>query len=440
MNLIIFDMDGTIVPSLPIVYESIRRAFDKLGWTVAFTPEEINRFFGVSTASTKGSLYEFITPPHSHLTPDEVRELVRAEFKDAFGEMAVAYPRVKETLASLRRRGYKLAQYTNASTAYLSVIMSALQLRSYYDYVECVHDNNLDKVRLVRKITAHFGGQAAAIVGDRVQDIEAARKTGCLSIGALYGYGDGEAESADIKIEQFSDLLAIFDRRRPVLRRIVEEAGQRKKTDQALVIGVNGIDCAGKTEFAKALEEYLRAQGLRTQVIHIDDFHNPKAVRYAGDDERDNYYNRSFDLTRVVEKLLRPIGEKRDFSTRLRPLNLDTDEYDTVREFVISSDTVVILEGVFLFRKELAPYIDYKVFLDISPDESKRRAQARDPQATADKCDTKYLPAQLRYLEEHPPDRVADMVVDNNNPERPCVKSASKAAHAKCGMLTERAS
>ena len=212
VGLMIFDMDGTIVPSLPVVYESIGRAFEKLGWPVAFTPEEINRFFGVSTASTKGSLYEFITPPHSLLTPDEVRELVGAEYKDAFEEMAVAYPDVKETLTSLRRRGYKLAQYTNASTSSLNIIMSALQLRPYYDYVECIHDNNLDKARLARKIAAHFGEPGAAIVGDRVQDVEAARETGCLSIGALYGYGDGEAESADIKIEHFSDLLAIFDR------------------------------------------------------------------------------------------------------------------------------------------------------------------------------------------------------------------------------------
>jgi phosphoglycolate phosphatase-like HAD superfamily hydrolase len=218
VGLIIFDMDGTIVPSLPVVYESIKRALKKLGWSVGFTPEEINRFFGVSTASTRGSLYEFITPPHSHLTPDEVRELVRAEFKGAFGEMAVVYPNVKETLTVLRRRGYKLAQYTNASTAYLDIIMASLQLRPYYDFVESIQDNNLDKVRLARKIVAHFGGPATAIVGDRVQDVEAARENGCLSIGALYGYGDGEAESADITIGQFSDLLAIFDRRRPVLK------------------------------------------------------------------------------------------------------------------------------------------------------------------------------------------------------------------------------
>ena len=141
VGLIIFDMDGTIVPSLPAVYESIKRAFTKLGWAVNFSPEEINQFFGVSTASTKGGLYEFITPPDSHLTIPEVREKVRQEYKDTFPEMLQPYPGVSETLETLKKRGYKLAQYTNASIMYLNVIMSTLQIRSYFYYIECVQEN-----------------------------------------------------------------------------------------------------------------------------------------------------------------------------------------------------------------------------------------------------------------------------------------------------------
>jgi phosphoglycolate phosphatase len=217
VNLIIFDMDGTIIPSQPAVYESIKRAFAKLGWPVTFKAEDINQFFGVTTASTKGGMYEFITPPDSHLSIPEVRQKVRDEYDAAFREMAHPYPGVKETLKTLRQRGYKLAQYTNASTAYLNVVMSSLGLRDYYDYIECIEDNNLTKPELVRKIRAHFGGANAAIVGDRVHDIEAARENNCLSIGALFGYGGNEPEQADLTINKFDDLLSIFDRRLPIL-------------------------------------------------------------------------------------------------------------------------------------------------------------------------------------------------------------------------------
>jgi phosphoglycolate phosphatase len=213
VDLIIFDMDGTIVPSLPAVYESIKRAFTKLGWAVTFNAEEINKFFGMPATAGAGGLYEFITPPDSHLTIPEVREKVREEYIVTFREMLKPYPGVKETLDTLKKRGYRLAQYTNASTAYLDMVMSTLDTGKYFDYIECVRENNLTKSELVKKIRERFGGVTAAVVGDRLHDIEAARDTGSLSIGVLFGYGGEEPEKADITIKSFGELLEIFHRK-----------------------------------------------------------------------------------------------------------------------------------------------------------------------------------------------------------------------------------
>jgi phosphoglycolate phosphatase len=210
VNLIIFDMDGTIVPSLPAVYEAIKRTFARLGWPVTFSAEDINRFFGAPATVGGGGLYEFITPPGSPLTQEEIREKVRQEEIVTFREMTQPYPGVKETLTALRRRGYKLAQYTNASIFYLNMVMSTIATGKYFDHIECIHENNLTKVELIQKIKERFGGLTAAVVGDRWHDIEAARETGSLSIGALYGYGGGEAEKADITIKSFGELLHIF--------------------------------------------------------------------------------------------------------------------------------------------------------------------------------------------------------------------------------------
>ena len=413
VNLIIFDMDGTIVPSLPPVYESIKRAFNKLGWPVNFTADEINQFFGVTTASSKGGLYEFITPPDSRLSIPEVREKVREEYEGVFRDMGCTYPGVKETLVALRKRGYKLAQYTNASTMYLNVIMSTLGMKKYFDYIECVQDNNLTKPELVRKIRDKFGGLAAAIVGDRVHDIEAAKETGALSIGALYGYGDDEPKKADLTINKFDDLLTIFDRRLPIFEKILDAIHEKKQKDKPFVIGINGIDGAGKTTFAEAFVTYLKNKNLPTQLIQLDDFHNPKAIRYDGNDQPDNYYHKSFNINLVIEKLLTPIQDKHVVSLKLKTLDWRTDKYDTERKYNIKPNTIVIFEGVFLFRKELAPYIDLKVFLDIPFKESKQRAIVRDPDADLKKYDVKYLPAQAKYLKEYPPAKVADIVIDN---------------------------
>src|SRR4030042_3571999 len=264
---------------------------------------------------------------------------------------------------------------------YLNIVMSSLNIRGHFDYIKCIQNNNLTKPELVSKIREKFGSMTAAVVGDRSHDIEAARKTGALSIGVLYGYGGEEPNQADITISKFDELLNIFDKRLVIFETIAREVEKMKQKEKAFVIGINGIDGAGKTEFAASLETYLKAAGYKTQLIHLDDFHNSKMIRYAGEDEADNYYNKSFDINLIVEKLLSPIKENKPLSLKLKVLNLDSDKYEVDRENQIDRSTIVIFEGEFLFRKELAPYIDYKIFLDIPLEESKRRAIIRDPEA-----------------------------------------------------------
>jgi uridine kinase len=418
INLIIFDLDGTILPSTIPFYESIKRAFRKLGWPVTFQPEEIEPFFGVSTASTHGSVFEFITPPGSPISVEEVKDRVRAENPDAYRELAQSYPGVKETLAALHRRGYKLAQYSNAAPPYFDAVMDSLGIRDYYDYAECIGENNLDKVSLIRKIRSRFGELRTAVVGDRSHDIDAAKETGSLSIGARFGYGGTEPEQADLKIDKFEDLLNIFDRRLPVFEKI---SASIKPAGRPFVIGIDGMDCAGKTVFAGALEDYLKLKDCKTQLIRLDDFHNPKAVRYSGADEAENYFNKSFNVQAVIDNLLAPARFKKNYTATLKLLDLDTDKYSNTIKYIFYPDTIAIFEGVFLFRKELAPFFDYKIWLDIPFEESQKRAALRDSAETIAKYESKYLPAQRKYIKENNPRGAADLLIDNSNYEYPVI-------------------
>ncbi len=421
VNLIIFDTDGTIIPSLDIVYESIKRAFAKLDWPVDFTPGDINKFFGSPTNVSGGGLYEFIKPAGSRLTSEELREKVREEYKDTFPEMSKTFAGVRETLATLRKRGYRLVLYSNASVMYFNTVISNLNIRDYFDYTECIFENNLTKPELIRKIREKFGGLTAAVVGDRYHDIDAARETDSLSVGVLFGYGGDEPEQADVTINQFDDLLSIFDRRLPVFERITGEIDRKKSAERPFVVGITGIDTSGKTMFTKALAGYLAARNRKVQVINLDDFHNPRDIRYAGENQADNYYHQSFNIQSIIENLLLPIHRKGEHSVTLKLLDLNTDRFETDREYSFEPDTIVLFEGVFLFRIELAEYIDLKISLEIPFDESKKRAVSRDPEAVLSKYDTKYLPAQAKYLEEYPPLDVADITIDNTDWELPSV-------------------
>lgn len=417
VDLIIFDMDGTIVPSLEIVYKALQKAFKHFGWELEYSAEDINQFIG--TAS--GELYQHIIPSENSHRWEELRDRTRAEYGVLFQKSAVTFPDVKETLETLRKRGFQLALYSNASTQYFDIVLTSLQIRDYFDYTECVHENGLNKPELVRKIKEKFNSITTAIVGDRFHDIDAARETGSLSIGVLFGYGGEEPKQADITIKQFDGLLAIFDRKLPVFDKILTEINKRKDEKRPFVVGITGIDGAGKTRFAKSLEQFLISKNYPTQMIHLDDFHLPRAIRYAGNNQAENYYIRSFNLDNLTNKLLKPIHQNNDYSTRLSILNLQTDEYDIEKEYNFHPNTIVILEGVFLLREELSRYIDFAIYLEIPFEESTRRARVRDPQAVIEKYDIKYLPAQRKYLSLFPPDSHADMIIDNINWEFPSI-------------------
>ena len=96
VNLIIFDTDGTIIPSLQVVYTAVKRAFVKLGWTIGFSPEDISKFFGMPPASASSNgIWGFITPPGSQLSPTEVRDKVRDEYQDSFRDSGETFPKVE---------------------------------------------------------------------------------------------------------------------------------------------------------------------------------------------------------------------------------------------------------------------------------------------------------------------------------------------------------
>lgn len=422
VEILVFDLDGTILQSEKANFEAIKKALFELGWNVTITEEDLRKHLG----ETSERAYKGILPPDKIPMWEELRKKVREQYVPTISNYGKAFPGVIETLKILKKRNYKLALYTNSSVQYFNVAVSFLGIKKYFDHTECVQENSLTKIELVRKIIDKFPNLDVAVIGDRIHDIEAAKENNALSIGILYGYGKDEPQKADITINKFSELLGIFDRKLPIFEKILEEIKKRKQKDRAFVVGITGIDTSGKTKFAEVFEKFLISRNHRIQVINLDNFHNPKKIRYSGENQADNYYNKSFDIKTIVEKLLIPIHQKGSFSKRLTLLDLHTDKYEIKKEFSFDQNTIVLFEGVFLFRKELSPYIDYKIFIEVPFEESKNRARVRDVpiygEAVLRKYDDKYLPAQKKYLDECPPSKVADMIIDNSRWEYPTIK------------------
>ena len=274
VSLLVFDMDGTILPSAKPVYEAVRRAFAKINLPVLLTEKDVEKSLGAKS----DEFYQALTPPDSKFSWQDIRLKARSEYIDALNDFASTYPGVKETLEILRKRGYTLALCSNSGIDWFYAVISALNIREYFDHVECIEDRHYDKAQFINRLKEEYNIPSAAVIGDRIYDIEAARQTGSLAVGTLYGYGGKEPEQADIVISKFTDLLKIFDRKIPIFNKIIQEIQQRKLKSSAFVVGINGIDLSGKTEFTAALADYLTANNFKVTVIHLDDFHYPRAI------------------------------------------------------------------------------------------------------------------------------------------------------------------
>ena len=81
----------------------------------------------------------------------------------------------------------------------------------------------------------------------------------------------------------------------------------RVKRDRALLVGIDGIDAAGKTTLADELVSPLEALGSHVVRASLDGFHNPRKRRLArGELSPEGYFHNSFDYALLVEQFIKP--------------------------------------------------------------------------------------------------------------------------------------
>lgn len=181
------------------------------------------------------------------------------------------------------------------------------------------------------------------------------------------------------------------------------------------LIAVDGVDCAGKTTFADALAARLHRPVVRAGV---DDFPQPRAVRHRrGRLSPEGAYRDTTDLAALERELLRPFAQGRPHRTRTWALHADAPELPC--RTTAPADAVLLLDGVYVQRPELAPWWHLVVRLVVPQDEVLRRAARRDGPASVPVYEARYLPAQALYVAEADPDRRAAVLVDNTHPRRP---------------------
>jgi len=198
------------------------------------------------------------------------------------------------------------------------------------------------------------------------------------------------------------------------------------RADHPVRVAVDGVDASGKTALADELVAPLRRSGRDVLRASIDGFHLPRERRHArGRRSPQGYYEDSFDLDLLRRAVLEPLGPGGD--RRWLPAAFDWRADRPVDEppHEAAPDAILVLDGVFLQRPELAPHWDLTVFLQVDFATSVERALSRDAHDDAERAELaalyreRYVLGQELYLARCIPRERAHLVVDNTDLDRP---------------------
>jgi len=196
--------------------------------------------------------------------------------------------------------------------------------------------------------------------------------------------------------------------------------------DRRIRIAIDGVDGAGKTTFADALAPLVLAKGRNVIRAGVDDFHNPRAVRYArGRHSPDGFFLDSYDYAAFRRLLLDPLAPDGSGSYVARHFDHRTDRPVAPQPRQASPMAALIVDGIFLHRPELRDCWDISIFLKVDFAISRARNAARD--GTPDALDPdaastqRYVGGQRRYLSECLPAEQAAIVIGYDDFSAPSV-------------------
>jgi uridine kinase len=114
------------------------------------------------------------------------------------------------------------------------------------------------------------------------------------------------------------------------------------------IVAVDGLDGAGKTMFADALAAQLGIGHRAVFRASLDDFHNPRTVRYArGRDSAEGFYRDSYNYETFKRVLVEPFRTGWIGSFVLRAFDLKSDAPFEQKWSSGPADALLVVDGIF---------------------------------------------------------------------------------------------
>ena len=222
-RLIMFDLDGTLVDSVPDLAVAVDKMLVQLGRPKAGL-DAVRQWVGNGApVLVRRALANSIE--HGEVD-DALAGQALEMFMQAYAEkheFTVVYPGVRETLKWLQKKGVEMALITNKPERFVAPLLDEMKLGRFFRWIvggDTLPQKKPDPAALlfVMKM-AGIPASQSLFVGDSRSDVQAAKAAGVACVALSYGYNHGRP------IEEETPALVIDDLRKLIPGCLEQDAG-----------------------------------------------------------------------------------------------------------------------------------------------------------------------------------------------------------------------
>lgn len=202
---VLFDLDGTLVDSIPLIFRTYRRVFADLG--LPWDPGAVAAQIGIPL--------RVISRKFAEDRAEEFYRLYQQYYHEEHDRLTRLFPGTQDALRALKRHGLRLGLVTSKTAAVTRRTLAFTGLESFMEAVVTVDDVRQPKPEAepVLKALALLGSAPgrAVYVGDSCHDMLAGRRAGTAVVGVIWGLARREellACGPDLVVDRWSELLA----------------------------------------------------------------------------------------------------------------------------------------------------------------------------------------------------------------------------------------